>query len=576
MDKNSVMIVMCVVAFFYGMLLLKPLACGLEQLRKMPKGMLVVLLSFVFVAVVEADKTNSPPRMLLRQILGLQVSQEDIARGYRLDRVTTNVGHSASMPTNAFYLGNAHVRGAASGFGRNRLDFGDWSFPHGPDGASYTAVWWFNDGRIRMRPLDSAGEIATGARDVLAVQGLSRIWWAAGDSGERIVGWENVFPNSDTNESADLQIVLRQDGGFETWSNGVAHAYERIDPCDWDGDGLYNFIDPEPTVCGGNCFGTGVDWLNANCSAVLSSVADTNGEPVVVWHTNVCEVAYYWLEFTALADATHVTIDCDGTSNLGNLAVIAMSNQVCRVPLLMGPSYHVSASSPLCDVSASDSAAEIASSEPMRGGAFGPSADFTVQRHVSLGFTGTAPNLLLSSAPYVGASISCFIGGCCQAVFDGVTLTWVCGPDCSCGGFSHGGIGAAATWEGYTQNFLWEQSCQCQENNKENPETWFGMSAPSVVMLHGDMGTLHAEYGPYGEQSGTVTLRCSSGAGKVALWTDTNRVQAVSLPMTWSASMESEATIFIEGIGVSGSVGDVVFEYELALDAKALVRLPVQ
>ena len=561
MDKNSVIVVMCVVAFFYGTLLLKPLARGLEQLRKLPKGLMVVLLSLALVVAVEADKTNSPPRMLMARLVGLQVSQEDIARGYRLDRVTTNAGHSASMPTNAAYLGNAHVRGAASGFGRNRLDFGEWSFPHGPDGTTYSAVWWFNDGRIRMRPRDPAGEISTGVSDALAVQGLSRIWWAVGDGGERIVGWEGVFPNSDTNESADLQIVLRQDGGFETWSNGVAHAYERIDPYDWDGDGLYNSIDPEPTVYGGSFFGTGVDWLNANCNAVLSSVADTNGEPVVVWRTNVCEAAYYWLEFTALADATHVTIDCEGTSDLGNLAVIAMSNQVCRVPLLIGPSYHVSASSPLHDVSASDAAAEMAASEPMRGGAFGPSADFTVQRHVSLGFTGTAP--------YVGASISCFTGGCCQAVFDGVTLTWVCGPDCSCGGFSHGGIGAAATWEGYTQNFLWEQSCQCQENNKENPETWFGMSAPSVVMLHGDMGILSVEYGPYGEQSGTVTLRCSSGAGKVALWADTNKVQAVSLPMTWSASMQSDATIFIEGIDVSGSVDDVEFEYELALDGES-------
>ena len=38
MDKNSVIVVMCVVAFFYGTLLLKPLARGLEQLRKLPKS----------------------------------------------------------------------------------------------------------------------------------------------------------------------------------------------------------------------------------------------------------------------------------------------------------------------------------------------------------------------------------------------------------------------------------------------------------------------------------------------------------------------------------------------------------
>ena len=70
-----------------------------------------------------------------------------------------------------------------------------------------------------------------------------------------------------------------------------------------------------------------------------------------------------------------------------------MSNQVCRVPLLMGPCYHVSASSPLYDVSASDAAAEIASSGPLRSGTFGPSAEFDVQRHVSLGFAGTTSQL---------------------------------------------------------------------------------------------------------------------------------------------------------------------------------------
>ena len=569
MDIDWVIVASCAAAFAYCLPLLKPIGRGLKQLKKLPRGVLAAILAVVLVAAVVADKTNSPPRMLMARLVGLQVSQEDIARGYRLDHVTTNAGHSTAMPTNASYLGNAHIRGAASGFGRNVVDFGDWSFPHGPDGASYSSVWWFHDGRVRMRPHDPSGEISAGADGALAVQGLSRIWWAAGDGGERTIGWDGVFPGVDTSESTDLRIVLRQNGGFETWSNDVGHVYERIDPCDWDGDGLYNSIDPEPTAYGGECFGTGVDWLNANCSAVLSSIAGTNGEPVVVWRTNVCEAAYYWLEFTAPADATHVTIDCDATSDLGNLAVIAMSNQVCRVPLLMGPCYHVSASSPLYDVSASDAVAEIASSGSLRSGTFGPSAEFDVQRHVSLGFAGTAPNLLLTTTPYVGASISCFTGGCCQVVLDGASLTWTCSPECQCTGFSHGGLGAAATWEGYTQSFPWDQACQCQECNKEHPETWFGMSAPSVVTLHGDIGVLFAGYTPYGCPSGTVTLRCTSGSGRVSLWADHDKTQPMSLPMTWSASGQSGTTICIEGTEVSGSVDDVVFEYELALDGES-------
>ena len=567
----------CAAVVFCGMLLLKPLGCGFERLKSLPRELLVLFLSFAIIAAVEADKTNSTTRALMRQLVGLTatVTQEEIARGYRLGYVTNDAGHSSTMPTNAVYLGNAHIRGAASGFGRNRLDFGEWSFPFGSNDTSYSSIWWFHDGRIRMSPRDPSGEISSGASNVVAVQRESRIWWAPGDGDARIVGWENVFPNANTNESVDLQIVLRHSGDFETWSNDVAHVYRRIDPNDWDGDGLDNLIDPEPAVCGGDCFGTGADWLNANCGAVLSASAGINGEPVVAWHTNVCATAYYWLEFSALSDATRVTIDCEGESNLGDMVVIANSNQVCRVPLLMGPRYHVAANGPLSDVATSDAAAEITTSVPLRRGGAAQGSDFYVQRSVELGFTGEAPNFVLFTSPYVGASISGFTGGCCQAVFDGVSLTWTCDPNCSCGGFSHVGLDTAATWEGYTQGFQWEQGCQCQEYNKEHPETWLGMSVSPVVMLHGDMGVLTVDYSPYGEPSGTLTLRCTSGSGKVALWADTNKTHSATLPMTWSAATQSGTTIFVEGEELSESVGDVVFECELALqgdDARTVTR----
>ncbi len=557
----------CAIAVFYGMLLLKPLGCAVKRLKGLPRELLLLFLSVAIVAAVEADKTNSPPRALMRRLVGISevVTQEEIARGYRLGYVTNDMDHSNAMPTNAVYLGNAHMRGAASSYGRNLLDFGEWSFPFGSNDASYSSIWWFHDGRIRMKPLDILGEISTGAGDVLAVQGESRIWWAPGDGDERIVRWENVFPNADTNDSVNLQIVLRHSGDFETWSNNVAHVYWRIDPNDWDGDGLDNLIDPEPTVYGGDCFGTGVDWLNANCGAVLSASAGVNGEPVVAWHTNVCADAYYWLEFSALSDATRITIDCEGESNLGDMVVVANANQVCRVPLLMGPRYHVAANGPLSDMATSDAAAEITTSVPLRRGGAAQGSDFYVQRQVELGFTGTAPNIVLFTSPYVGASISCFTGGCCQAVFDGSSLTWTCDASCSCGGFSHEGLDAAVTWEGYTQWFPWGQSCQCQEHNKEDPEAWLEMSVSPVVMLHGDMGVLSASYSPYEEPSGTVTLRCTSGSGKVAFWTDTNKTHSAALPMTWSAATQSGTTIFVEGVELSESVGDVVFEYELAL-----------
>ncbi|MBQ6330623.1 MAG: hypothetical protein IJI35_16510, partial [Kiritimatiellae bacterium] len=300
------------------------------------------------IATVEAQKLRGVG------MAGPTVGAEDIQRGYRLAFVTNDAMHDHAMPANAQRLGNVHVHGAASSWGRNILDFGGWSFPLGTNESAHTRLWWFVDGRLRAAPHDAASEISTGVQGALAVQGESRLWWTTGDDDSRVVGWENVFPGGCTNETVNLQVVLRPDGGFETWSNDVGAVYTRIDPNDWDGDGLDNSIDVQPTTDDGDCFGTGEDWLNLNCRNVLSAFSDTNGEIFVEWRSNVCESAYYWLQFTVQKDGTRVAITCDGPSDLGNLFVIANSNQVCTVPLLIGAGYSARASWPVTDISSSD------------------------------------------------------------------------------------------------------------------------------------------------------------------------------------------------------------------------------
>ena len=195
-----------------------------------------------------------------------------------------------------------------------------------------------------------------------------------------LITWENVFGGRDCTGQYNAQIELCGDGNFITRSNNVERVYRRVNPDDWDGDGLANEIDPNPMAYDGDLFGTGVAWLNANCGSVLSASADTNGEIVVSWHTNVCGAAYYWLQFTAQRDSTRIVIDCEGESTLGDLFVVANSNQVCKVPLLMGPDYHVTASHPVADVSASDAEAEVRpASRDVSGG------DFNVKRGVEHG-----------------------------------------------------------------------------------------------------------------------------------------------------------------------------------------------
>ena len=57
----------------------------------------------------------------------VQTTIDEIARGWRVESVTTNAAVSYAMPTNAALVGNWHIHGASSSFGSNRIDFGNWA-----------------------------------------------------------------------------------------------------------------------------------------------------------------------------------------------------------------------------------------------------------------------------------------------------------------------------------------------------------------------------------------------------------------------------------------------------------------
>ena len=211
--------------------------------------------------------------------------------------VTTNAAVSYAMPTNAALVGNWHIHGAASSFGNNVVDFGvlrtggtlvptNWSFPLGTNDEAFSSFWYFVDGRIRPAPRDAAHEIcAVGVpmsavpgqsrlwrldgddgrsfwyfidgrirptpRDAAheicavgvpmsAVPGQSRLWRLDGEDGSRILTWENFFLGGDTNCPINAQIVLSPNGNFITRSNDVETVCRRINPDDWDDDGIPN------------------------------------------------------------------------------------------------------------------------------------------------------------------------------------------------------------------------------------------------------------------------------------------------------------------------------------------------
>ncbi len=613
MEINWHMIGLVVGLAFYGGIAVwkmrKPLMAAMEQIRALPRFAQVVLAVLAVVATVEAQKrgTGADDRLNavrpsnlhqsnLQQMgtreasfrTGLRtgngvptVTAEDIARGYRLVSEETETGHSFAMPSNAVYVGGVHLHGGRSDFGRHVVDLDSgtagWAFPYGPNAESSASVfWWFMDGRLQDALRDPAFAVSAGLGDVFAMQGESRLWLLA-DGETRTVTWERFFAGGDTNAPVNAQIVLNANGDFTVRSNDLVRVYRRIDPCDWDGDGLDNTIDGSPAASDGDCFGTGIDWLNANCGGVLSAVPGNDGGYSIVWNADANESAYYWLYFTATHNGTRVTITCDGASDLGDLVIIANEGQECAVPLLIGARYAVEASWPVSDIYASDPEAEIVDrSNTVRpsnlrasnlrmgsGGDIGPSDGFEVERPIGLGIENDGGGQRFSSDPDVGAVIGSISGSCCDVDTDGTNIVWNCGGGCTCGGGGHT-VEVSAEWEGYEKAFWWSMTCMCSGvPDDDGPE--YEVSASSVVVLGGGLGSGSASYVPAGDSEGMVTLSVASGSDKVALWSDTNRTEGVSLPMTWSADESRSVSFFIEGVNESASVDDVSFRLEVNL-----------
>ncbi len=175
------------------------------------------------------------------------ISEEDISRGARLLYETNDASRAYAMPPNGCHIGCVHVHGAHSSLGMNRIDFGSWTFPFGPTGDSHSNLWWTIDATLSATPFATNAVLSAESGDIYAVPNLSRMWLAPGDGDERIVTWENFVRTADTNATESFQIVLKTNGDYETWSNEYGRAYARIDPDDYDGDGIPNWQDYSPT-----------------------------------------------------------------------------------------------------------------------------------------------------------------------------------------------------------------------------------------------------------------------------------------------------------------------------------------
>ncbi len=518
-------------------------------LRRLPPAVLLALLPLAFVSTLEAQKTNGLMQAVHQflQSSPRTVTDEEIARGWRMESVSTDATTSLEMPSGASLVGNWHIHGARTSFGGNKVEFPGFSFPLGTNSTS--SFWYFVDGCIRPTPRDELHEIRAAGGDMFAAPNLSRLWTAAEPDGSRVITWESFFMGEGTNTPVSAQIRLCPNGDIVTRSNSVETVYRRVNPRDFDGDGIVNERDLNQYSYGGNYFGVG----NA-----IPAGADTN--------------AYYWLELvpTGALGVAEISVTCDGQSDLGGHWVIARTNETCRVPLLAGATYSVHSDLPIGHSSVSSEYANIETNSE---------TSLTVSLPLTLHFErvpmrgGTANYDAYTLPIDVHPHVLSVIGGCCscEANADG-GITWTCWSWCYGCPVSGHDLYVTATWQGYQREFLSEVRCpQCEEwdGGVEEDEhgAFVGIAfTPAVVVFENAYTNAPGE--AHSRRSSATTLICRAAGGQFGgsvavtvsnggkiLWTGGD-----VLPGSFSAPAGQETTLYAEfdGVEASGAVGDIV------------------
>ena len=523
-----------------------------RTLLRLPRKSILAFLFFSAVATVVAQK---PPAHMPRSLpVSDTVTDGDIERGYALVETFEDVGCSFAMLTNATIVGNWHKRGT---FGEwLRLELGGFEFPMGINGALYSSFSVFNDGKIRPTPRDIAHEISAVGVPMLAMQGASRFWTMDSDDGSKLLTWENFFLNADTNAPVNAQIRLCPGGDFTARSNEVARQYRRINAHDIDGDGLANEIDPMPRHYDGDFFGTSPEWRELECGGIGNSNA------------------YYFAEFSATGSVGVARIDvvCDGTSNLGDMTVIARSGQTCRVPLLIGADYEIVSDLPFEAFSLSDTnAVSVALSDrrihvsyPLR---------FSFVR-----IDGDAPPLLRGAPPPdedeggaktniwrldvrsvdPGIEMLSVTGACCNAWIDEALFFWECEDDCSCNTNRPEILNFILAWEGHTNKFNYALACPCNESGMDgwhvgSPALWIDM--PETLFVKNDdtndfsdVVNLTVGWAAVGATNGTVELDMRFQGDDAAVYADQELTERVPLPLLMDGSEPCETNFYIVGL----------------------------
>lgn len=489
----------CLSAFFL-------IACGVAVVKlakatggplgvlwRRSRGAFAALAILALCTTLNADKTNEMMRSIHRFVMrdqpSLSVSEAEISNGYRVEGVATNSDPFAAMPSNAVEYARWSMRG---GFAADfALDLGGFIFPMGTNRVSRFDV--LSGGAVEPLPRGTSAAIYAAREQASLVPGVSRFWSADADDGAKVLRWDRVFANRDSTDEYTAEMRFFQNGDFTTRSNEVETAYRRVNPDDWDDDGIANERDLNPLLCDGDFYGV------ANA---LPSNANLN--------------AYYWLDLsvTGLLDCATIRVTCDGPSDLGDHVIIAVTNQLCHVPLLAGATYAVESDLPIDYSAVSSEYAEIATNS---------ATSLTVSLPLELYFErvqmrcGSDSYLAHTSPIDIVPELMSVAGTCCSAMISGNGLQWTCLSTCTCGGMSHS-LETVATWEGYSKCFASSAACGCSVDAPE-PTPQYGPYAASVyaafskntVIFEDGYLNKPGEFVPRRSTSTTLTIHANGG-----------------------------------------------------------------
>ena len=543
MAKIGAVMVAALVAIAFGKILLSMVGRFVRFWLKLPFFAKVVLPAVLVVFCLHGSMKNRGA-FSVRSPNAATVSDIDIERGFKLESVVTNATYSYALTSNAVRNAAWHLAGGHSAF--NRYNLG-WSFPLGEN--TYDHIIAFQEGSVFHNPRDEYPLFRLYDGVLSFVPGYSDFWSLIDDK-RGVFTWHNVLPYDKTNELVSVQLELIKNGDFTIRSNELENVYRRINPDDWDNDGLANEVDAAPKNYDGDFFG------------VASPLPE-----------GALESAYCWVDLcvTGVTDTATVRVTCDGPSDLGDHVIIARTNEVFRVSLLKGAYYDIESTLPVFVVDQSSDNIEFSCNDCWY--YHSPTAShrfLRVNYYVDFWLENSGNLCGLKSSENIGAAVSDVTGACCKSDITSLGFRWCCNASCNCGGEHEHYLNGLVSWEGY---MAWLGSwvyCACAEDDsseeESEPPISLSLSVPRVIFTNNngaaelsDLAPLTIGFVSPVTTNGVVVVDSPEDTNDIAIWVDTNKTQRVDFPIVLPIEGSSFSTnLYVEGLYSSYSEDAIV------------------